>query len=108
MNLINSLLSLFHIFTLWRLRRHIRKTYPNAIDMIMQDQSLGERLGGWPFPNWFNERSHIQWLSITAPQRLPIYILGDDFVIKRVKRLRSSFILAIYAMLDGAVMSLRS
>ncbi|MGH1413806.1 MAG: hypothetical protein ACRBB0_09930 [Pelagimonas sp.] len=105
MSLINGLLSLFHFFTLWRLRRYLRKHYPEALAPIMANRNMSERMDSWLFPTWFCEMTQLQWLSLCDPKRFPVYILGDDFVLNRVKRLRSSVMLALYAMLGVAVMS---
>ncbi len=100
-----DLVLVFRFWTAIGLARHLRRRHPKELQTIRDTSPSYIWVGSSLFPRWWNEAVMLQDMSLFWLNQIPVHILADDTVFKRIKRLRSGFSVWCYAAALGIVIS---
>ena len=95
----HNLFVLWNFRTLKKLRLRIETLFLGQSGKLWRDLEWGEKLDLHLGPVLFPELATLQLLAVAAPERLPLYVLGDDQVAAYATRLRRGPAAALYRTL---------
>ena len=96
---------LLHFVSAMRLRRHLLRHHPGALEKTIAAM-LSSRLLIWlPLPRWWNEAVLLQHATLFELDAFPVEIFADDKVFSTVKNMRRGIVVALYAFVLGLAIS---
>ena len=85
--------------TLRKLRLRIETHFPGQSPRMRRDLERATKLDIYLGPVLFPELAILQMLAVAAPDRMPLYVLGDDEVAAQITRLRHGPVARLYRIL---------
>ncbi len=87
---------LLNFRTLGRLYARINRQYPGVVDQLWEQQSIARKLDVVFGFAVFAKRAMLMNFAVMNPEKLPVYLLGDDQVAALVRKLNKGMTAGAY------------